>query len=211
MGEVLTVFLGVIGAAWLGLLDDTHGVILPLLATQLLWVNLITDSGPALAMGMDPPSGDVMSRPPRRLSDRVIDLRMWMDVLLNGLVIAVCTLLTLDGYLPGGLLEGQEGLDVARTAAFTVLVLAQLFNAFSARSDMRSVFQSGNTNLWLWGAVGLSALLQVAVVHLPVLNVAFGTVPLTLAQWGVCLAMGSAVLWVSEMKKWAGRWMHPTP
>ncbi len=211
MGEVLTVFLGVIGAAWLGLLDDTHGVILPLLATQLLWVNLITDSGPALAMGMEPPSGDVMSRPPRRLSDRVIDLRMWMDVLLNGLVIAVCTLLTLDGYLPGGLLEGQEGLDVARTAAFTVLVLAQLFNAFSARSDMRSVFQSGNTNLWLWGAVGLSALLQVAVVHLPVLNVAFGTVPLTLAQWGVCLAMGSAVLWVSEMKKWAGRWMHPTP
>ncbi len=208
MGEVLTVFIGVMAAGCLGLLDNTHGVILPLLATQLLWVNLITDSGPALAMGMDPPSGDVMSRPPRHPGERVIDLRMWMDVMLNGLVIAVCTLLTLDLYLPGGLIEGQESLDLARTAAFTVLVFAQLFNAFNARSDTRSVFQPSSVNRWLWGAVGLSALLQVAVVHLPVLNVAFGTAPLTVAQWGLCLAMGSAVLWVSEMKKWAGRWMH---
>ncbi|MBP7132670.1 MAG: cation-translocating P-type ATPase [Aquabacterium sp.] len=210
MGEVLTVFLGVVAAQWLGLLDEGHGVILPLLATQLLWVNLITDSGPALAMGMDPPTDDVMARPPRHLSDRVIDLRMWMDVMLNGLVIAVCTLLTLDWHLPGGLIEGDHNLDLARTAAFTVLVFAQLFNAFNARSDTRSAFHQLFVNAWLWGAVGLSALLQVAVVHLPVLHVAFGTVPLSLDQWLFCVAMGSAVLWVSEMKKWAGRWTRPT-
>lgn len=210
MGEVLTVFLGVVAAQALGLLDDGQGVILPLLATQLLWVNLITDSGPALAMGMDPPTDDVMARPPRHLSDRVIDLRMWMDVMLNGLVIAVCTLLTLDWHLPGGLIEGHHSLDLARTAAFTVLVFAQLFNAFSARSDTRSAFHQIFVNHWLWGAVGLSALLQVAVVHLPVLNVAFGTAPLSLDQWLLCLAMGSTVLWVSEMKKWAGRWTRPT-
>jgi magnesium-transporting ATPase (P-type) len=210
MGEVLTVFLGVVAAQALGLLGDGQGVILPLLATQLLWVNLITDSGPALAMGMDPPTDDVMARPPRHLSDRVIDLRMWMDVMLNGLVIAVCTLLTLDWHLPGGLIEGHHSLDLARTAAFTVLVFAQLFNAFSARSDTRSAFHQIFVNHWLWGAVGLSALLQVAVVHLPVLNVAFGTAPLSLDQWLLCLAMGSTVLWVSEMKKWAGRWTRPT-
>lgn len=210
MGEVLTVFLGVVAAQALGLLDDGQGVILPLLATQLLWVNLITDSGPALAMGMDPPTDDVMARPPRRLSDRVIDLRMWMDVMLNGLVIAVCTLLTLDWHLPGGLIEGHHSLDLARTAAFTVLVFAQLFNAFNARSDTRSAFHQLFVNPWLWGAVGLSALLQVAVVHLPVLHVAFGTAPLSLDQWLFCLAMGSAVLWVSEMKKWVGRLTRPT-
>ena len=205
MGEVLTVFLGVVAAQALGLLDDGHGVILPLLATQLLWVNLITDSGPALAMGMDPPTDDVMARPPRHLSDRVIDLRMWMDVMLNGLVIAACTLLTLDWFLPGGLIAGHHSLDLARTAAFTVLVFAQLFNAFSARSDTHSAFHQLFVNPWLWGAVGLSALLQVAVVHLPVLHVAFGTAPLSLDQWLFCVAMGSAVLWVSEMKKWARR------
>ncbi|MDX9842420.1 MAG: cation-translocating P-type ATPase [Aquabacterium sp.] len=210
MGEVLTVFLGVVAAQWLGLLNDGQGVILPLLATQLLWVNLITDSGPALAMGMDPPTDDVMARPPRRLSERVIDLRMWLDVMLNGLVIAVCTLLTLDWHLPGGLIEGHDSLELARTAAFTVLVLAQLFNAFNARSDTHSAFHQACVNPWLWGAVGLSALLQIAVVHLPVLHVAFGTVPLSLDQWLFCLAMGSAVLWVSEMKKWVGRWTRPT-
>ena len=210
MGEVLTVFLGVVAAQALGLLDDGAGVILPLLATQLLWVNLITDSGPALAMGMDPPTDDVMARPPRHLSERVIDLRMWMDVMLNGLVIAVCTLLTLDWHLPGGLIEGHHSLDLARTAAFTVLVFAQLFNAFSARSDTRSAFHQLFVNPWLWGAVGLSAVLQVAVVHLPVLQVAFGTAPLSLDQWLFCLTMGSAVLWVSEMKKWVGRWTRPT-
>lgn len=210
MGEVLTVFLGVVAAQWLGLLDDGQGVILPLLATQLLWVNLITDSGPALAMGMDPPTDDVMARPPRRLSERVIDLRMWLDVMLNGLVIAVCTLLTLDWHLPGGLIEGHDSLELARTAAFTVLVLAQLFNAFNARSDRHSAFHQACVNPWLWGAVGLSALLQVAVVHLPLLQVAFGTVPLSVDQWLFCLAMGSTVLWVSEMKKWAGRWTRPT-
>jgi potassium/sodium efflux P-type ATPase len=210
MGEVLTVFLGVVAAQALGLLDDGAGVILPLLATQLLWVNLITDSGPALAMGMDPPTDDVMARPPRHLSDRVIDLRMWLDVMLNGLVIAVCTLLTLDWHLPGGLIEGHHSLDLARTAAFTVLVFAQLFNAFSARSDTRSAFHQLFVNPWLWGAVGLSAVLQVAVVHLPVLQVAFGTAPLSLDQWLFCLTMGSAVLWVSEMKKWVGRWTRPT-
>ena len=89
-------------------------------------------------------------------------------------------------------------------------MFAQLFNAFSARSDTRSAFHQIFVNHWLWGAVGLSALLQVAVVHLPVLNVAFGTAPLSLDQWLLCLAMGSTVLWVSEMKKWAGRWTRPT-
>ena len=202
MGEVLTVFLGVIGAGLIGLQSGDEALILPLLATQILWINLVTDSGPALAMGVDPATEDVMARPPRRCGERVIDARMWEDVLTMGLVMAVASLLTIDIYLPGGLFEGDRSLDQARTAGFTVLVFAQLFKCFSARSERASAFRNLFVNRWLWGAVTVSALLQVAVVNAPPLNVAFGTKPLTLDQWIVCLAMGSSVLWAAEARKW---------
>ena len=209
MGEVLTVFLGVVGAGILGLTGSDaaagHAVVLPLLATQILWINLVTDSGPALAMGVDPSSGDVMARPPRRRDERVIDARMWSGVIQVGAVMALATLLTIDLYLPGGLIEGTHTLDNARTAGFTVLVLAQLFNCFNARSDRRSAFASLFVNRWLWGSIALAVLLQVAVVHLAFLNVAFGTVPLSLEQWALCTAMASAVLWTSELRKLAVR------
>ena len=209
MGEVLTVFLGVVGAGVIGLTDTTGGnggtVVLPLLATQLLWINLVTDSWPALAMGVDPASDDVMAREPRRLSDRVIDARMWAGVIQIGLVVAIVTLLTIDIYLPGGLIEGTHDLATARTAGFTVLVLAHLANAFNARSETTSAFVHLFANPWLWGAIALSLLLQVAVVNLDFLNLAFGTVPLTFDQWLLCAAMASVVLWYSELRKLASR------
>ena len=208
MGEVLTVFLGVVGAGMIGLQGDGTAVVLPLLATQLLWINLITDSGPALAMGIDPPTDDLMGRKPRHMSDRLIDARMWATVIQTGLVIAVVTLLTIDFYLPGGLIEGSSDLATARTAGFTVLVFTSLFTCFTARSETASAFRSPFVNPWLWAAVALSASLQVAVVHVPFLNLAFGTAPLTPAQWGVCVAMASVVLWFSELRKLLIRLWH---
>jgi len=86
-----------------------------------------------------------------------------------------------------------------------VLVLAQLFNCFNARSETTSAFRGLFRNAWLWGAVGLSLLLQVAVVHLTVLNLAFSTAPLSARQWAVCLALASSVLWCSELRKWMFR------
>ena len=205
MGEVLTVFLGVVLAGLIGLTGPADGLILPLLATQVLWINLITDSGPALAMGVDPETDDVMARPPRRLTERVIDGRMWAGVVAIGVVMAAVALLAIDVYLPGGLIEGGRSLDNARTAGFTVLVFAQLFNCFNARSERTSAFRHVFANSWLIGAVLLSVLLQVAVVNLGFLNVAFGTVPLELGQWFVCAALASSVLWFSELWKWLGR------
>ena len=209
MGEVLTVFLGVVGAGVIGLTDTATGgggiVVLPLLATQILWINLVTDSWPALAMGVDPLTDDVMARKPRRLSERVIDARMWVGVIEIGAVIAAATLLTIDIYLPGGLIEGTHDLATARTAGFTVLVLAHLFNAFNARSETTSAFAQLFVNPWLWGAIALSLLLQVAVVNLDFLNLAFGTVPLTFGQWLLCAAMASVVLWYSELRKLVSR------
>ena len=178
---------------------------MPLLATQILWINLITDSGPALAMGVDPETEDAMARPPRRSGERAIDGPMWRGVIEMGLVMALATLFTIDIHLPGGLVEGSSTLEEARTAGFTVLVLAQLFNCFSARSETASAFLHLFVNRWLWAAVALSATLQVAVVHLAPMNVAFGTSPLSFEQWLLCLAMGSAVLWFAELRKWTLR------
>jgi magnesium-transporting ATPase (P-type) len=213
LAEVLTVFGGVVGAGVIGLKATATGsggaVVLPLLATQILWINLITDTGPALAMGVDPIANDVMARKPRPRTQRIIDARMGLGVLEAGVVMALLTLLTLDLFLPGGLIEpssdllgsGPHSLEQARTAAFTVLVLTQLFNSFNARSEAASAFQAAFSNRWLWAAVALSAALQAAVVHAPFLNLAFGTVPLSAGQWAICLAMASGVLWYSEGRK----------
>jgi len=199
------VFLGVVAAPVIGLGAGADGLAVPLLATQILWINLLTDTGPALAMGVDPETEDVMGRPPRSVTERVIDARMWAGVMLVGLVMAAVTLLTIDLYLPGGLIDGTQSLDNARTAGFTVLVLAQLFNCFNARSETTSAFHRIFANRWLWAAIGASLVLQLAVVHAPFLSPAFGTSPLTPQQWLVCLAMASAVLWVNELRKLVAR------
>ncbi len=201
IGEVLTMFLGVVGASVIGLEAGGEAVAAPLLATQILWINLVTDSGPALAMGVDPPPPDVMRRPPRRVTDRVIDPEMQLGVLFVGLVMAAATLLTIDLKLPGGLIAGSGGLAEARTAGFTVLVVAQLFNCLNSRSERDSAFRGLMSNHWLWAAIGVSLVLQVLVVHVPLLNHAFSTTPLSAGDWGLCAAMASSVLWIDELKK----------
>ena len=206
MGEVLTVFGGVVLAGVIGLDAASPGsVVLPLLATQILWVNLVTDSAPALAMGVDPETDDVMARVPRRPDERVIDARMWRGVALVGAVIAVATLLSIDIFLPGGLIEGSDSLTVARTAGFTTLVLAQLFNAFNSRSETTSAFHRLFVNGWLWASVALGVLAQAAVVEVPLLQTAFGTASLDARHWVVCIAMASIVLWVDELRKLVSR------
>jgi magnesium-transporting ATPase (P-type) len=201
-GEVLTMFLGVMGAGLIGLRAGVgDGVDVPLLATQILWINLLTDTGPALAMGVDPPPDDVMGDPPRRPIDRVIDAEMQVGIVVIGLTMALAALAGLDLYLPGGLFDGSASLSEARTVAFTTLVLAQLFNCFNARSDHTSFVHHLFTNPLLWAAIAVSLLLQVVVVHVPLLNDAFDTTPLAPGQWAVCAALGSSVLVVGELHK----------
>jgi Ca2+-transporting ATPase len=130
---------------------------------------------------------------------------MWTDVMLTGLVIALVTLLTIDIYLPGGLVEGHCDLATARTAGFTVLVLTSMITCFTALSDTASAFKHLFCNNWLWGAVAMSMFLQIAVVNVAFLNLAFGTVPLSLEQRSICTGMASIVLWFSELRKLASR------
>jgi len=207
MGEVMTVFFGVVFAGVLGLAGATdEAVVAPLLATQILWMNLITDSGPALAMGVDPEIDDVMARKPRGVDDRAIDGRMWVGIFITGAVMAVAALGVMDLFLPGGLIPGgDDSIEVARTAAFTTLVFAAMLTAFNARSETHSAFFRPFSNRWLLGAVALSVVLQVAVVEVPFLQVAFGTAHLSAEHWIACVVAATLVLWVSEVQKVALR------
>ena len=210
MGEVATVFLAVLLGGLIGLADPANpaAAVVPLLATQILWINLVTDSGPALAMGVDPETDDVMGRGPRKLTDRIIDTHMWQRIIGVGLVMGLLALLIYDLTLPGGLVGGLEGLAtpdsqfaVARTTVFTALVFMQLFNALNSRSDTGSAFTHMFSNAWLWGSVALVTVLQVLVVEVPFLQSAFGTAPLDWIHWAVAVGAGAAVLLYEEVVK----------
>ncbi len=201
VGEVLTMFAGVSLADVIGMKVEEGAVVLPLLATQILWINLVTDGAPALALGLDPPDVDVMNRAPRPTGEPVVTRRMWGGILLVGAIMAAGTLLVFDASLPGGLLEGAGDLRYAQTMAFTTLVLFQMFNVLNARSEERSAFADLLTNNWLWAAIGLSLILQIAVVHVPFLQQAFVTTSLSLGDWLRCALVASSVLWIRELQK----------
>ena len=205
IGEVLTMFFGVLLAKPIGLHVEGGVVVLPLLATQILWINLVTDGLPALALGVDPPDEGLMRQPPRPASEGVLTPRMWRGIVFVGGIMAVGTLLALDASLPGGFIEGARDLQTAQTMAFTTLMLFQMFNVLNARSDQRSAFAELFANHWLWAAIGVSVLLQVAVIYTPFLQRAFGTVSLTGPDWMLCAAIASLVLWLREISKLVGR------
>lgn len=209
IGEVMTMFFGVLLAKPIGLQAEENSLVLPLLATQILWINLATDGAPALALGLDPVDPDLMQRPPRPRSEPVITRRMWFGIFYVGAVMAALTLLVLDAGLPGGLIEGSGTMRHAQTRAFTTLMLAQLFNVFNARSDERSGLHGLFTNQWLWVAVATSLVLQLAVIYLPVMQQAFSTVSLGLGDWVECVIFASLVLWTRELSKLVSRrWLR---
>jgi Ca2+-transporting ATPase len=201
----MTMFFGVILARRLGLEAGRDAVVLPLLATQILWINLVTDGPPALALGVDPPDEGIMAQPPRPVDEGVLTPKMWRGIVLVGVVMAVGTLYVLDASLPGGFVDGSGTLPYAQTMAFTTLMLFQMFNVVNARSDEQSAFARPFSNGWLWAAIGGSVALQVLVVYLPFLQRAFGTTPLTGGDWLFSVAVASSVLWLREASKAIGR------
>jgi len=206
---VMTMFFGVLLMDVIGLAGHAEsGVVLPLLATQILWINLVTDGAPALALGVDPADAGLMNQPPRPRGEGVINGSMWRGILFVGAIMATGTLIVLDASLPGGLIEGAGNMRYAQTMAFTTLVFFSLFTVFNARSDERSAFVGLFSNHWLWGAVLLSLLLQVAVIYIPFLQQAFSTTSLSAADWLFCLGVASSVLWLRELSKIIGPRSH---
>jgi len=213
VGEVMTMFFGVLLADVLGLTAvGANGLVLPLVATQILWINLVTDGAPALALGLDPAAPDSMRHPPRPAGEGVLTLEMWLGIAFVGAVMAAGTLLVLDWSLPHGLIEGSGTMAYGQTMAFTTLVLYQLFNVFNARSDSQSAFRELFANRWLWAAVALSLGLQAVVIYVPPLQQAFSTTALSFGDWLICAAVASSVLWLRELSKSVKRaWPRTTP
>ncbi|MFI2907195.1 cation-translocating P-type ATPase [Streptomyces sp. PDY-4] len=165
------------------------GLPAPLTAAQLLWVNIIMDGPPAMALAVDPARDDVMRQPPRDPGERILDARRLFAVGRAGAVMALGTVVLL------AVARSHADARTAATMAFTTFVLFQLFNALNARADdgpLLSRYQLRNRTLWLC-LTGVLAV-QVAAVHLPQAQNVFGTVPLDAAQWAVCLGTASTVL-----------------
>jgi Ca2+-transporting ATPase len=208
-GELLTMFAGVMLAGVLGLASAEPGLFLPLLAAQLLWINLVTDGPPALALGIDPKDPDVMEREPRQRGQGVLTAEDWLRLGGIGLVMMVGTLAVLDAYYPRGLFTlfasgvapNSSDEVYARTMAFTTLMMFQLFNVYSCRSPWRSAFHGFLENRWLLGAVALSLFTHALVIYVPALQTAFHTVSLSTTDWLIAVGVAASLLLVVEPVK----------
>ena len=190
LSEILTIFIALM-----------IGWPLPLVALQILWLNLITDIFPAFALALEPSAPDVMKRPPRDPKEPILSLRFAALLVWQGLLLTGVTLLA---FAVGMHWHGTEGEELRRatTMAFMTLALAQVFHAFNARSRTESTFTSRLfTNGWLWAAVATCLILQAAAVYLPLLQQVLQTSPPTLADWGVIAVCSLMPLAIAELVK----------
>jgi len=170
----------------------------PLLPIQILWINLVTDGFPALGLGFDPPDPEIMSRPPRKPDEPIIDRQRASLMSVQGLFIACCSLFAFSYVL----FVEREGIERARTAAFIVLSVSQLFHSFNCRSQMKSWFRLGIfSNPKLVSAFLVSLTLQLMVVYVPIFQGIFKTQNLSLFDWLLVLVLSSLPLWAMELVK----------
>ncbi len=190
-GEILTMFAA-----------SLVGLPVPLLPIQILWVNLVTDGLPALALGMDPVDPGIMEKPPRDPAEPVVTRARALLMLAQGAFIAMCSLLTFCAIL---FIE-KEGVVRARTGAFIVLSCAQLFHSFNCRSMTKSLFKLGIfTNIKLIYAAVVSLFLQIVVINVPFLRIIFKVEQLGVLDWTLVLAVSSFPLWAMEVVKAVNR------
>ncbi|MBC7254970.1 MAG: HAD-IC family P-type ATPase, partial [Chloroflexi bacterium] len=174
----------------------------PLTAIQLLWLNLITDGAPALALGVEKGDPDIMDRPPRPPKEPVINRPMWAGIVVQSIVDAAVVLAVyIIGLQRFGYLEA-----IPHTMAFATLSLVELLRVFPVRSERRPIFEIGLfSNRSMLYAVGVSFLLLLLVVYIPFLQPIFGTAPLGWAQWKVMLPLLVVPPVVAELIKWVIR------
>ena len=178
--------------------DIAHGK--PFAAIAILWVNIIMDGPPAMALGLDNPASDVMERKPRGMDEKILTRQRWIAVTFSSVIMAVGTLLVL-ALAPGA--EAKVGTaTVAGTMAFNTFVLFQFFNILNVRNEKESVFTKYTlTNRQLWMALSAVILLQVGVSHVGFLQSLFDTTSINFGQWLICIAVASSVLWLEEIRK----------
>ena len=184
IGEIVVIFLGLL-----------FGVKAPLLAIQLLWINLVTDSLPAIAIGLESPDKNIMNKRPRDSKKGIFADGLWGKIFIEGTMLG---LLTLIAFSIG---NNLYGLEVGRTMAFVALGMLELVHSFNVKSE-ESIFKVGFfENKYLVGAFVLGALLQLVVVMIPVLASVFKLVPLNGVQWLITLGISILPLIIMEGQK----------
>jgi Ca2+-transporting ATPase len=179
LGEVLILFIALV----MGLRDTSGAIAMPLLATQILWLNLVTDGLPAVAIGVDPIRKGIMDLPPRHPGERIITKDMAINIIIISVLMAAVVLFLFFRFLP-------EGVTIARTVAFTTIVMLEMVRVSMIRSQYGLPFFS---NVYLVVAILFSILLQMAVVYVPVMNMVFKTTPLSLHHWGFIISTMAAM------------------
>jgi Ca2+-transporting ATPase len=168
----------------------------PLLAVQIIWNNLATDTAVAVPLGLEPRIGDELKQPPRHPS---------VGILYTGMIWRVFFMSALMGvgvFLVFNWAQARMSIEEARTVAFATFVTFEWFRAFNARSDEYSVFKLGFfKNRWLVGSISVAVLLQLAVIYVPFLQTAFRTVPLSIDRWGIILLSGGSLFIIEEVRK----------
>lgn len=197
LGEVVTMFAAIL-IGWEA----------PLIATQLLWINLITDSFPAVALGMNPGTPDVMKQKPRNSKESFFAGGAGMHLILGGILIGALTILAFwfgyyeHGYSPFDHTVPAEIVEYARTMAFMVLVMCQLFYSLAMRNSSKSIFQIGVfTNKYLVGAIVVGVLLQLIIIGIPAMQRAFHLQMLDLQGWIIAIVLGLVPLFFNEILK----------
>ncbi|MDP3273571.1 MAG: cation-transporting P-type ATPase [Deltaproteobacteria bacterium] len=194
LSEILTVFVALM-----------VGWPLPLGALQILWLNMITDIFPALALALEPSVPGMMSQPPHDPKAPLLPARLLVMIGWQGALLAAVTLVS---FFVGMRMHGAEGegLKHAITVAFMTLALVQVVHVFSSRSETRTAFDARLfKNGWIWGAVALCVLLQLAAVYVPFLRAVLHTVPLGAKDWGVVAACALSPLAIIELVKFIQR------
>lgn len=183
------------GELWVMLLAPLIGMPLPLLPLQILWINLVTDGLPALALTLEPKERNTMQRPPHPPNENIFARGLGRHIAWVGLLVGLVSL----GL---GLWYWQNGQSNWQTIVFVTLTFAQMFHIMAIRSETDSLFKIGLfSNKAMLGAVALTAVLQLAIVYLPFTQSLFNTTPLGLGDLGICLLFSSIIFWGVEIEK----------
>ncbi|MFX1517252.1 MAG: cation transporting ATPase C-terminal domain-containing protein, partial [Promethearchaeota archaeon] len=179
--------------------------ILPLLAIQILWVNLVTDGLPALALGVDPPDPDVMSRQPRDPKEPILTRKSIFFIIYSGFIIAIGTLLLFFLYMSSDALTGQipsEDVQIhAQTVAFTMLIMFQMIMALNIRKEEHSLLgKEFFRNPYLLIAIASSIILHILIVYTAFFQPFFNTTALTPPDWIIIIACGSILIIIDEVR-----------
>jgi len=192
------------GEIWVMLAAPFLGMPLPLLPLQILWMNLVTDGLPALALGVEPPESDTMRRPPYPPSETIFARGMGRHVIWVGIMMAILS-------LGSGYWLWRTGDAHWQTFLFTTLTLSQMAHVLAIRSERQSLFRIGLlSNKPLLGAVALTMVLQILLVYIPVLQTFFKTTPMPPAYLLLAFALSSIIFSAVELEKWIARFRDAT-